>query len=116
MSSRFYFYTVDGKEIESNLSNYEFSSGGACIAIKADNGKYDKKMFNTFKGKLWAREDIGIFESMSTLKERIITIDDFKEDVLVVKQWCLNKEAIEWFVLTKREENEELACYVPMNW
>jgi hypothetical protein len=114
MSSRYYFYTMDGKQIESDLSFKECSSGGSSIAVE-ENGKWNKKMFETFKGKLWAREEIGIFESMKTLKERKITIDDFEEKEIVVKFWCVNKNAREWFVLTKMEENEKLACDVPMS-
>ena len=111
MSVRFYFYTLDGQEIESDVSNMVGSSAGACIAVKNVSGDWVKKMFDTSKGQLFARTEIGVFKGRD-YSERKITIDDFPgHNELLVKNW--SPVGSEWFILTSMKPGEELACNVP---
>lgn len=109
---RFYFFDMEGKEIKTELSNLQGASCGASIAIQDSKGKWVMKMFDTPKGKLWARTDIGVFVDQK-YNTRGITINDFPgHDAILVKDWSPNGS--EWFVLTTIQESEEHADKVPM--
>lgn len=115
MASRFYFYTLEGKEINSKWSNKAFASCGACLAIKQGND-WVKNMAQTIRGEVITREEIGVFIN-DQYETKKITIEDFEGfEVVLVKKWAVNPSAQEWFLLRARHEHEQLACDVPVKY
>jgi hypothetical protein len=113
MASRFYFYSMDGKEISTELSNFNFSYASASIAEQVD-GKWKTKMYDTSKGKLFSRDEIEVFIDRK-LNTREITINDFEgHDMVLVKHWCPNPDMTGWFILTSMKEGQDLACNVDL--
>lgn len=111
MASRFYFYSMDGKEIETELSNYNFSFCNSSI-VEQVGDKWKKKKYDTSKGNLFSRHEIEVFTDRK-LNTREVTINDFEgHDMVLVKHWAPNPDFIEWFILTSLEEGQELACNV----
>lgn len=111
MASRFYFYSMDGKEINTELSNYNFSFCNSAI-VEQVNGKWKKKMYSTPKGELFSRDEIEVFVDRK-LNTREITINDFEgHDMVLVKHWAPNPDFTNWFILTSRKEGQDLACNV----
>jgi len=106
-SVRFYFYTVDGQPIETNLSNLPMSGCYASIVVKVE-GVWKKKLWKTKKGKtLFGRTEIRVFKSHSSYDSISITADTFGHDTVIVKEW--SPVETEWFVLTRLQEGESYA-------
>lgn len=110
MASRFYFYTMDGKEIETELSKKGISHCSSAIVEMVD-GKWKMKMYETKHGEVFSRDEIGVFER--GYQNRDITIRDFEgHEMVLVKHWTANPQYREWFILTELKEGEDLACNV----